>query len=90
MTGEGKKTFWVGGTDFCSEGVWRWCAQETGLLLMDRRYMSFAATQPDNWNNVEHCGVLDFKSGRLADLDCDVDQRYFVCEVYSNLKLLVP
>jgi len=87
VSGEKRDSFWVGATDFCSEGEWRWCFRENGSLPVDRAAIPFLPKQPDNSDGIEHCGTIDLWTVQLKDLPCDAKIKPdattlpFICEV---------
>ncbi|XP_077295203.1 macrophage mannose receptor 1-like [Arctopsyche grandis] len=59
-----------------------------GHYLSDTGYDKWAPNQPDNRNNVEHCGSM-YRNGLLNDIGCNV-KAMFVCEkqiTYPNKNL---
>jgi hypothetical protein len=73
--------YWMGGTDLCNEGFWRWCYGNNESSLIDRVNTPFLPGQPDNWGNGEECAMTaDLAICGLNDQKCS-DALNYVCEV---------
>jgi hypothetical protein len=75
------RLFWLGATDICNEGSWRWCYGNNRTSLLDRDKTPFQADQPDNWLKNEHCAMTsELVESRLNDVGCNININ-FICEV---------
>ena len=68
--------FWIGASDMAVEGEFLWLP---GTAELD--YSNWAPTEPDNYNNQDHCVAIDLhRNYQWADDICQ-EQRNFICEI---------
>ncbi|OWF55685.1 perlucin-like protein [Mizuhopecten yessoensis] len=75
-------TFWLGGSDWTTEGEWVWEPEGTPFL-----YKDWANKQPDNHANQDHCLALEGSVHfQWTDENCQDTNRY-ICErsAYSDI-----
>lgn len=68
---------WLGGSDKDIEGAWVWSNE---CRFKDQVFSFWAQTQPDNYNDNEHCLTLRTQDSQWNDADC-THERNFVCEI---------
>ncbi|MED5374162.1 MAG: MopE-related protein [Myxococcota bacterium] len=69
------RRFWVGLSDYNAEGTWVW----SDASAFD--YYNWAAGEPNNWNDTEHCTELGYYSnGKWNDSTCS-EAKPFYCAV---------
>ncbi|XP_023194031.1 macrophage mannose receptor 1-like [Xiphophorus maculatus] len=75
----GIEIFWIGLNDLVIEGVWEW---SDGKPFIE--YLSYwMSGQPDNFNEMEHCGeVVGYDFGHWNDDNCS-NKRKYICK-YIN------
>ncbi|XP_078051025.1 hemolymph lipopolysaccharide-binding protein-like [Augochlora pura] len=71
--------FWIGFHDLFEEGSW---TTVTGGYVDSMSYHPWAADEPNNWGNEQHCGILweKYKGQGADDYGCH-NHAAFVCEI---------
>uniref|UniRef100_A0A667Z7H2 C-type lectin domain containing 1 n=1 Tax=Myripristis murdjan TaxID=586833 RepID=A0A667Z7H2_9TELE len=59
--------YWIGLTDIENEGVWKWVDNTT----LKNPFWAEESHQPDNFNNTEHCVVLESSNHKWSDVPCN-------------------
>lgn len=67
---------WLGIHDMYEEGDWNTIIDES---LETAGYSKWRPSQPDNYNQKQHCGIL-LKEGGMDDLECSSINAFF-CEI---------
>uniref|UniRef100_A0A1B6FE09 C-type lectin domain-containing protein n=1 Tax=Cuerna arida TaxID=1464854 RepID=A0A1B6FE09_9HEMI len=71
--------FWTAGTDLAREGEWYWMT--TGLPIDS--FLDWHTSQPNNYENREHCLCFECVDKKWHDFDCKQLVAPFVCESYE-------
>jgi len=76
--------YWTSGSDIGCEGAYGWCT--VNKLIRDKE-SKWAAGEPDNKQNSEHCVsiAMNKTSGLLMDKDCSNKLKY-ICEARDTTK----
>ncbi|XP_014906843.1 macrophage mannose receptor 1 [Poecilia latipinna] len=77
----GTEIFWIGLNDLVVENVWEW---SDGKPFIE--YLSYwMSGQPDNYNEVEHCGeVVGYDFGHWNDDNCSNNRKYICKYINAN------
>ena len=70
----GIKGFWIGINDVVQEGTFLYSSDKTPLSITN-----WAAGEPNNVNQGEHCAVIRTHDGTWVDLHCTDYERSTVC-----------
>jgi len=65
--------YWVGANDKEREGRWIWTDDKSTL-----DFSGWAEDEPNNEDDMEHCGAIETEEGAMYDADCTAEL-YFVC-----------
>jgi hypothetical protein len=77
-----KDYWWVGGTDYCSEGTFLWCYQNMSVSLYPRATIPFNNGEPNNALGSEDClQIFPIKTWGINDQFCYKPFNY-ICEVF--------
>ena len=72
---ENNMKFWIGANDINSEGSFTWIATGEPLVYNDWRN-----NQPDNYNDVQNCAIINYQQMMWYDENCNVNRDAFICE----------
>lgn len=76
IIGTANEAMWTAGTDLAEEAKFVWMNTGKGFT-----YVRWAANQPDNWKDNEHCMHLRRDGGQLVFNDVDCPRKmYYICE----------